>query len=504
MLFIKRIKSFSIINNMMNMKFIGNRAAALLVFLVATIDVALAQNSEEGADDNDVGPIRYIVKFKSGSQLYNQHLAEGAKAPYPQGDEVNVDTMLLQYGRFLPKANAEVVYLDSEEDVRAYERMKDVEYVQRDTKKTLFAEDTPWGIERVAALSVSDEFVSNQKICIIDTGYDLGHEDLPGAPEVVSGYSGELSPYPWNQDGVGHGTHVAGTIAAIGGNDKGVVGVIRNAQANLYIVRVFNDYGNWVWGSILAAAADICADAGSNVINMSVGCNDCYSQLEEEVFQRLYDEENILSIAASGNAGTTQYSYPASYDSVVSVGATNRSNGVAWFSQHNDAVDLSAPGVDVKSTTPDNTYSTYTGTSMASPHVAGVAALIWSHHPELNNTVIRQALEATALDLGDPGRDDYFGHGLINASAAVEYLNNMTNSAMPTKAPSKSGKSGSTKSKKSGSAKSEKSDSSKSMKRSKAGKKIKANAAQKDCEGDLCERKRTRGHVSDTAGESGM
>ena len=80
----------------------------------------------------------------------------------------------------------------------------------------------------------------------------------------------------------------------------------------------------------------------------------------------------------------------------------------------------------------------------------------------------------------------------------------MTNSAMPTKAPSKSGKSGSTKSKKSGSAKSEKSDSSKSMKRSKAGKKIKANAAQKDCEGDLCERKRTREHVSDTAGESGM
>ncbi len=294
-----------------------------------------------------------------------------------------------------------------------------------DHKVYPLAEETPWGIAKVEALSISDANISNRKICIIDSGYDLNHTDLPSGPSVT-GYEGDLTPFPWYEDGCTHGTHVTGIIAAIGGNDEGVKGVIRNGQANLHIVRMFKDDCRFAWGSQVAAAADICADEGSDVINMSLGCSGspiCYSEVEREVYRRLYEEENVLVVAAAGNNGNTDYSYPASYDNVLSVGATDIDDVIADFSQYNDMVDVSAPGVGVKSTITGNNYAIYDGTSMASPHTAGVAALIWSHHPNMTNSMIREALVETALDLGAPGRDDFYGHGRIRAVEALEYLN---------------------------------------------------------------------------------
>merc|ERR1712228_722132 len=149
------------------------------------------------------------------------------------------------------------------------------------------------------------------------------------------------------------------------------------------------------------------------------------------------------SIAAAGNSGNGAFSYPASYDSIMSVGATDVNKNIASFSQHNSQVDISGPGVSVKSTTGSTGYSSYSGTSMATPHVSGVALLLWNKYPTCTNNEIREALESSALDRGSPGKDIYFGHGIVRYWAAVDFLTNKpcgttsppTISPQPTSAP---------------------------------------------------------------------
>ena len=113
-------------------------------------------------------------------------------------------------------------------------------------------EEIPDGIKKVESLLVTDDYVSNRKVCVVDTGYNLGHPDLPDE-NVVTGSTG-IAGAAWNEDGHGHGTHCAGTIAAIGGNNRGVVGVVRSGLMKMHIVRVFNGAGNWTWGSDLLTA----------------------------------------------------------------------------------------------------------------------------------------------------------------------------------------------------------------------------------------------------------
>ena len=134
----------------------------------------------------------------------------------------------------------------------------------------------PYGIGMVRALEVDSSNVSNRKVCIVDTGYDLGHEDLQ--TDNVSGYGGSLTAGPWDQDGHGHGTHVAGTIAGIGNNNKGVIGVVPNGEMDLFIVRVFGNSGSWAWGSDIVAAVEECVNGGSDIVSMSLGRGGEYSE----------------------------------------------------------------------------------------------------------------------------------------------------------------------------------------------------------------------------------
>lgn len=294
-------------------------------------------------------------------------------------------------------------------------------------------EKVPYGIDLVQSLNVPDEFVSNRKVCIIDTGYDSNHLDLPSVDtgsNITGVAAGNLDPF---KDGNGHGTHVAGTIAAVANNNVGVVGVIGSGRINLHIVRVFDDRGRFVWSSSLVSAVEECVDAGSNVINMSLG-GPVSTRFERDAYERIYENDNVLMVAAAGNAANTKYSYPASYDSIISVAAVDSKERLAYFSQKNDQVELAAPGVDVLSTIPGNSYKKYSGTSMASPHVAGVAALVWSNFPDRSAKDIRAALRASAKDLGANGKDNNFGFGLINAQRAYSYLEgNFTFN--PTQAP---------------------------------------------------------------------
>jgi subtilisin family serine protease len=222
-----------------------------------------------------------------------------------------------------------------------------------------------WDANRDGAVDSGAVTASNRKICIIDSGYYTGHEDLPSSASQVAGYNGNL---PWNQDGSGHGTHVAGTIAAMN-NALGVVGVTPGT-VNIYVVRVFGNDGAWVYSSTLIDAAYKCRDNGANIISMSLG-GSLSNNTEKNGFASLYANNNILSIAAAGNDGNNRVSYPAGYDSVVSIAAVDSAKTVATFSQYNSDVELAAPGVGVLSTVPYLNASTITvnGVTYSAGHI---------------------------------------------------------------------------------------------------------------------------------------
>jgi serine protease len=215
-------------------------------------------------------------------------------------------------------------------------------------------EITPYGITQVHALDVDDSQVSNRKVCVIDSGYDLGHPDL----QTMNINGTDLHPNPgyngstaWSEDQSGHGTHVAGTIAAIGNNNIGVQGVVRNGQMNLHIIRAFGSDGLGAWKSRMIIAVQSCVDSKSNVVSMSWS-GQYPSQLEEDAFEDWVNNDDVLFVAAAGNSNNTEYAYPASYDSVLSVAAVDESGDIASFSTSNDQVDIAAPGVAVLSTVP--------------------------------------------------------------------------------------------------------------------------------------------------------
>ncbi|MBW3565061.1 MAG: S8 family serine peptidase [Acidobacteria bacterium] len=234
---------------------------------------------------------------------------------------------------------------------------------------TVSGETTPYGVQmvqsNVAPFTDITAAITNRTICIIDSGYYIEHEDLPSTN--VTGYNGNLA---WNQDGSGHGTHVAGTVVATGGNAKGVVGVIPNG-VKLYIVRVFGDDGTWAYESDLIDALGRCQDGGANVVSMSLGGGKPIGPWEQNAFDNAYNA-GVLSIAAAGNAGDTSTSYPAGHGSVVSVAAVDADEIVADFSQKNADVEIAAPGVSVLSTLPfdeTNTLTVSDGTSYSGGHI---------------------------------------------------------------------------------------------------------------------------------------
>lgn len=412
-----------------------------------------------------------------------------------------------------------------------------VEYVEADELRFPLAQTTPYGIPMVQADQVSDGSAGNQTVCIIDSGYELAHEDL--STNAVSG-TDDSGTGNWYTDEHGHGTHVAGTVAALN-NNTGVIGVAPNGYLQLHIIKVFGADG-WAYSSTLASALGKCEDAGATVVSMSLGGSRA-NRTERRAFDNAFGR-GVLSVAAAGNDGNTRHSYPASYDSVISVAALDSTKTIADFSQQTDQVELAAPGVAVLSSVPMGTgsdvsvivgggsieaigmdgsatgtgtgplvdcglgtspcsgsvgavcliqrgditfadkvlacqsgggvaaiiynnvagslsgtlggvatsipsvgisdtdgatlgaqlgetasvtvetghYAFFDGTSMATPHVSGVAALVWSHNASCTNAEIRAALGSTAEDLGVAGRDNAYGHGLVQAKAAVDHL----------------------------------------------------------------------------------
>ena len=255
------------------------------------------------------------------------------------------------------------------------------------------------------------------RVAIVDTGIAPRHPDL----RVYGGVSYVPGQRRWYDDN-GHGTHVAGTVAALG-NNRGVIGVA--PKARLYAVKVLNRSGGGRMSSILNGLA-WCYRRRMHVVNLSLGSL-AYTH-DPRVYSRAYEQagkklrrRGILAVAAAGNSGNTRQPYvnnPARCPSFMAVSAIDCQRRRASFSSYGPQVEICAPGVKVWSTSPPNTYSQSSGTSMASPHVAGVAALVRARRAWTGDRV-RVHLWKTALDLGTPGRDWLYGFGQVNALRAV-------------------------------------------------------------------------------------
>jgi serine protease len=369
------------------------RTGVSLASLLAVTAFPLA-----GATGVSAEPGRYIVKFKDPKR--------GRAALKRANGFVHVD--LDPQGAVA----AEV----PDDGVEALLRDPEVEYVEVDPIRGPMAESVPYGIQMVDADRVSDAAAGNVTMCIVDSGYALDHEDLPDDPARVTG-AGNSRTGDWHHDGCGHGTHVAGTIAALGRNGVGVLGVLPSGLLRLHIIKIFNDRCGWTFASSLIDALNQCEKAGADVINMSLGGRHP-SETERAAFEDAF-RKGMLVVAAAGNDGSTRRLYPASYDAVISAAAVDEMRRIASFSQQNDQVELAAPGVRVLSTVPSG-YAFLSGTSMATAHVSGVAALVWSQRRDLTNVQLRFVLRSTAEDRGTPGRDNAYGYGLVNALAALE------------------------------------------------------------------------------------
>jgi serine protease len=169
-------------------------------------------------------------------------------------------------------------------------------------------------------------------------------------------------------------------------------------------------------------AVSNCIDAGVKVVNLSLGHDKGHDRVEARAFNDAFTRDGVLMVAAADNAGTNDYAWPASYPSVMSVGAVDKNGKKAHFSQSNNQVQLSAPGVNIKSTVPNNGYKSYSGTDVAAPHVTAVAALVWSYNSICTNVRIRRILLHTARQFGPEPCNVNVGYGLVQTEDAIILL----------------------------------------------------------------------------------
>lgn len=323
-----------------------------------------------------------------------------------------------------------VLLLELDSDVeeqaalQAYASLEEVEYAELNYLYYIFAtpNDAFFG-SQYALYSASYQGIDavrgwdieqgNQGVlvAVIDTGVDDTHEDLAG--KVVKGYdfvNEDFDP----RDDHGHGTHVSGIIAATANNGRGIAGVCPGCS--ILAVKVITADGSGA-NSWIANGISNAVNLGANIINLSLGGLE-RSQTIQLAVEQAYQSGAII-VAASGNDGTGVPLYPGAFPEVITVAATDKYGDHASFSNYGSHVELTAPGEAIYSTLPGNRYEAWNGTSMACPHVAGLAGLIWSRNPGLTNQQVRQVMAATSQDLGAVGRDTYYGHGRVNAYAAL-------------------------------------------------------------------------------------
>ena len=270
-------------------------------------------------------------------------------------------------------------------------------------------EKTPWNIRQIhadetRALNIDGKGV---RVAVLDSGIDYTHPDLKG---VFAGGYNYVANTADPLDDYAHGTHCAGILAAAG-RGKGIFGTAPNVS--LYAVKVLNARGDGNVSDIIKGIYWAQKNR-MKIVSMSFGSPKDSAVLHEAIDNAA--AHGVLFIAASGNRGSLRLvDYPANYSSVLSVGSVNRNNQHSLFS-NGGKVDVSAPGEEILSTTSGGSYKTLKGTSMATPHVAGVAALIFSTHPDWSPEQVKYRIINTATNLGPAEK---YGAGLVNAVNAT-------------------------------------------------------------------------------------
>jgi len=325
------------------------------------------------------------------------------------------DLSVIQAGGSIKRKHAYVPIETVTLSAQAADRLKsnpNVTCVEDDMPVKATGQVQDWGITSVKAPSAWTSSYTGKgvKVGVIDTGVAT-HEDL-----VVSGGASFVSYTTSYKDDQGHGTHVAGIIGAKN-NTLGTVGVA--PDASLYAIKVLDNNGSGNLSDVVSGI-DWAIANGMNIINMSMGAPSGTTSLQSAV-DRAY-ASGILVFTAAGNSGNTlgtgnTVEFPAQYNSAIAVAAVDSASQRASFSSTGPKVELAAPGVNILSTYLNNQYATMSGTSMATPYAAGVAALWKQAYPSLSVADLRLKLQQTAKDLGTAGRDTSYGFGLIQAPA---------------------------------------------------------------------------------------
>ncbi|MHB8780431.1 MAG: S8 family peptidase [Candidatus Geothermincolia bacterium] len=358
---------------------------------------------------------RLIIKLKATPGQAGVASAEDKlKAALP-ADLKGADVKMLegQIGR------VEVAEGQRDKAIQSLQASGLVEYVEVDQVRSISWTpndpdyDRQWHLPSIAADAAWDVTQGSNSVilAVIDTGVAYNHGDL--SANCVAGYNfayENSNPYDDN----GHGTHVAGIAAASGNNNYGIAGVGWNTL--IMPIKVLDSSGSG-YDSDVARGIRFAADNGAHVINMSLGGGG-FSRTMQDAIDYAYNK-GVVIVAAAGNDGTNTISYPAAMDNVISVAALDSSNNLAGFSNYGQGLDISAPGVAIYSSVPGG-FKTYSGTSMATPVVAGTASLVKAVHPERGPGDITQMIMNSASDLGSPGYDTQFGYGKVNVFGALE------------------------------------------------------------------------------------
>jgi hypothetical protein len=396
--------------------------AALITFTLFSVAIIVMSGKNISLEDSVFSPLdeptRYIAQENVTLDVAASRLAVAEKlnlnrkilVPTTSSQPSSIAALVEQYGGTVISQSASGIVIDvppqtSDALEEALVQGGSVKEVEVDFPIFLTSERVEWSVMRIDAPRVWDTVAGQGvRVGIVDTGIDYNHPDLrnryAGGFDLINNDS---DPF----DDHGHGTHVAGIVAA-DLNGVGVVGVA--PAASLYALKVLSNDGTG-YISDLVQAVDWAIANNLDVLNFSLGTTYDSKILEKKLGEAA--SKGIILVAAAGNTGGGAVMYPAAYREVISVSATDSSDKLASFSSL--GAELAAPGVAIRSTVPGGGYATWSGTSMAAPHVTATVALMMSN----GQSNIRESLRSTAMDLGPVGVDSYFGHGLIHARPAA-------------------------------------------------------------------------------------
>ncbi len=397
---------------------------ALVLFLTAGVSIALSEKSiaqtlnvrqttvsmkTNGGMASDMVPGEILIKFRKDTSALQIKSANKMLGAEDAGEVTNLRVHRVR----LPKGMA------IKDAIARYENMPGVEYAEPEYR--YFMQQVPnddyyadqWALPKIKAPQAWDVTTGGGVIvAVVDTGVDYSHEDLDG--KVIKGYD-YVNSDDDPMDDESHGTHVAGTIAGVTNNGIGIAGVSWGAK--ILAVKVLDENGS---GTTFRVAQGIkyAADNGAKIINLSLGGYGSSLTMSDAIAYA--QGKGCVIVAAAGNDNCDTPHYPSCYQKVIGVGATDSFDVKSGFSNYGWYVDVAAPGSSILSCYSINGgYAYGSGTSMATPHVAGLAALIASRYPGRTGDQLARSIMRAVDDLGAPGRDDTYGYGRINAEKAV-------------------------------------------------------------------------------------